>query len=373
MLTGRSSDVAEYSPVDNADPARRPCERDPVTVARRREPAELVLGPATRLLWRSPRAVHLELGSSGVVVDGLPIPLIQRIAAAIVPDAPAALVDDGVRHALTALTEAGYLWVRSTDDARRAPPAPRLAGELTALAARHGEHAAEMLNARRHASVEIHGRSRAAAQVAAVLAAAGIGRVRCTADGDAKLFQATPGGIRPHDEGTLFAAAAEDAIHRAAPEADTTPLPVDVCPDLTILAVDAPVPDERRHALHAADTAYLTVFLGVDHGVVGPLVLPGLTSCLHCADLHRRDRDPAWSALAVQLSVPGRHGPASDAAVTTVIAGVAALQALTFLDGGEPACLDGTLELRLPDWRLRRRSWPAHPDCDCTAGAVPPG
>jgi hypothetical protein len=371
-LTGRSSDVTEYSPVDNAGPAARPCERDPVTAVRRREPADLVLGPATRLLWRSPGAVHLELGSRGVVVAGLPIPLIQRIASPIVPDAPPVPVDDSVRHALTALTEAGYLWVRSTDDdARLAPPAPRLAGELTALAARHGERAAELLNARRHTSVVIHGRSRAAAPLAAVLAAAGIGRVRCTADGDAKLFQAIPGGIRPHDEGTLFAAAAEDAIHRAAPEADTTPLPVDVGPDLTILAVDAPVPDERRHALHAADAAHLTVSLGADHGVVGPLVLPGLTSCLHCADLHRRDRDPAWSALAVQLTVPGRHGPASDVAVATVIAGVAALQALTFLDGGEPACLDGTLELRLPDWRLRRRSWPAHPDCDCTAAAVP--
>ena len=65
--------------------------------------------------------------------------------------------------------------------------------------------------------------------------------------------------------------------------------------------------------------------------------------------------------------MPRRHGPASDVAVATVVAGVAALQALAFLDGGEPAVLDGTLELRLPDWRLRRRSWPVHPDCDCSA------
>ena len=56
--------------------------------------------------------------------------------------------------------------------------------------------------------------------------------------------------------------------------------------------------------------------------------------------------------------------------MATVVAGVAALQALAFLDGGDPAVLDGTLELRLPDWRLRRRSWPPHPDCDCIAGAM---
>jgi hypothetical protein len=53
--------------------------------------------------------------------------------------------------------------------------------------------------------------------------------------------------------------------------------------------------------------------------------------------------------------------------VATVIAGVAAQQALAFLDGGEPACIDATIELRLPDWRLRRRSWAPHPECGCQA------
>ena len=36
-------------------------------------------------------------------------------------------------------------------------------------------------------------------------------------------------------------------------------------------------------------------------GLVGPLVIPGVTSCLECADLHRRDRDAAWPAVAAQL------------------------------------------------------------------------
>jgi bacteriocin biosynthesis cyclodehydratase domain-containing protein len=161
--------------------------------------------------------------------------------------------------------------------------------------------------------------------------------------------------------------AAEAAVHRAAPEADTAPLPADERPDLTIIATEAPIPDERLDALHAEDAPYLAVLLGTDFGVVGPLVLPGLTSCLRCAELHRRDRDPAWSSLAVQLAIARRHGPAADVTVATTLAGVAAQQALTFLDGGDPATLDGTLELRLPDWRLRRRSWSTHPDCSCIA------
>ena len=341
------------------------CQRDAVTAAD--EGAELGLGPATRMLWRSPDAVHLELGSRAVVVEGLPTALIRRVASPIAPSAPPPVVDAAARLALATLTEGGFLWPRAAEaeDLRLAPPEPRLAGELAALSVQHGERAAEVLAARRHATVEVQGRSRVAAHLAAVLAAAGIGRVHVAGDGVAKLAQVTPGGVTLADEGDALSAAAERAVRRVAPHVDTTPLPIDERTELTVLAVDDPVPDERLSALHAADAPYLAVLLGIDHGVVGPLVLPGLTSCLRCADLHRRDRDPAWSALAVQLTVGRRHGPASAVSVATIVAGVAAQQALTFLDGGEPDCIDGTIELHLPDWRLRRRSWPPHAECGC--------
>lgn len=213
--------------------------------------------------------------------------------------------------------------------------------------------------------MRVLGPGRSGAHLAASLAAAGVGHVHCSTAGDAKLHHTVPGGVLPGDEGQMLSYAAERAVLQAAPDTDTAPTRSGDRPDLTILALDAPITDERRLSLHAIDAPYLAVTLGVDHGVIGPLVLPGLTSCLRCADLHRADRDPAWSALAVQLSVPRRYGPASDVAVATVIAGAAALQALMFLDGGEPAVIDATIELRLPDWRLRRRSWAPHPECDC--------
>ena len=342
--------------ISDADPASDP---------------ELTLGPATRMLWRAPDSVHFELGGCAVVVDGLPAPLIRRVASPVPTTEPEPGHDEASRRALAALAEAGYLWPRSRDpdDPRRAAPAPRLAGELAALAVHHGERAAAVLRGRRAATVEVRGRSRVAAHLAAVLAAAGIGRVHCAADGVARLVQAVPGGITVGDEGSVVAAAAEAAVHRAAPEADCTPLPMGKRADLTILATDGPVPDDRLGALHAADAPYLVVTLGIDSGVVGPLVLPGLTSCPRCADLHRGDRDPAWPALAVQLAIGSRYGPASAVTVATISAGVAAQQALSFLDGSEPDCIDATLELHLPDWRLRRRSWPPHPECGCTAAA----
>jgi hypothetical protein len=132
-----------------------------------------------------------------------------------------------------------------------------------------------------------------------------------------------------------------------------------------VLAADAPIDENRRAALHAARAPHLVVTAAPDPGVVGPLVVPGLTSCLRCADLYRRDRDPAWPALAAQLAVVPVRGVATDVALATVIVGTAALQALTFLDGGDPDCVDASLELQLPDWRLRRRSRPVHPECGC--------
>jgi hypothetical protein len=174
-----------------------------------------------------------------------------------------------------------------------------------------------------------------------------------------------PGGVEPADEGTDLALAAARAITRAAPDTNSLPLPPDERPDLTVLAGEAPIDEDRRAALHAAGAPHLLVASAVDHGGVGPLVVPGLTSCLRCADLHRRDRDPAWPALAAQLAVVPARGTATDVALSTVIVGTAALQALTFLDGGEPDCVEASLELHLPDWRLRRRGRPVHPDCDC--------
>lgn len=339
-------------------------------VTRSPSPRQLGLGPATRLLWRSPDSVHLELGDAAVVVDGLPTDLVRQIAAAAPSDAAHVPTGHDSAPALAELVEGGYLWPRpdGDDDRLRRPPEPRLFGELAALAARHGTGAAATLQARRCALVEVTGHSRVAIQLAAVLAASGVGRVHCAADGVAQLHQVAPAGVAMADEGELLSVSCERALRRVAPQVDTAPPQPGERPRLTVLAVDGPVPDERHTALHAGDAPYLTVSLGVDSGVVGPLVLPGLTSCLRCADLHRRDRDPAWPALAVQLAVPRRYGPASSAAVATIIAGVAAQQALAFLDGEEPACLEGTIELHLPDWRLRRRSWPPHPECGCLGG-----
>ncbi len=129
-----------------------------------------MLAPATRLLWRSPAAVHLELGSRAVVVEGLPGAVIAQLASRpTAPPPPRVVPDDDTRHALRTLAEAGYLWRRpakaTTDpgerpgrtrltvdgysDERLHIPSPALGPEFAALTARHGTGAAGVLAARR--------------------------------------------------------------------------------------------------------------------------------------------------------------------------------------------------------------------------------
>ena len=51
-------------------------------------------------------------------------------------------------------------------------------------------------------------------------------------------------------------------------------------------------------------------------------------------------------------------------------AALACAQALALIDraGAEPVTVNGTLEVVLPDWQWRRRTWPPHPACRLRRG-----
>ncbi len=71
--------------------------------------------------------------------------------------------------------------------------------------------------------------------------------------------------------------------------------------DLVVLSDNLVADPRMLRDLHAQRVAHLAVRVRDGTGLVGPLVIPGVTSCLGCADLHRRDRDAAWPAVAAQL------------------------------------------------------------------------
>ncbi len=142
--------------------------------------------------------------------------------------------------------------------------------------------------------------------------------------------------------------------------------------DLVILT-DFVVHDPRVvFALTRARIPHLLVRVRDGVGIVGPLVLPGLSSCLMCADRHRSDADPDWPALAVQLiRTSGQASPAVVAMTAAVAHSQIEQLAKAVRDRPhveprpDPQLLDRVLELRDDPTRLDIRQWSPHPACDC--------
>jgi hypothetical protein len=144
-------------------------------------------------------------------------------------------------------------------------------------------------------------------------------------------------------------------------------------PDLIVL-VGHPGPAEVAE-LQRQRLAHLAVCVREAIGVVGPLVRPGRTACLRCLDLARAERDLAWPLILAQLPADRMDATAGDAVLATAVAAQAAAQAVAFADRSElaAATADGTLELALPDWQWRRRTWRPHQACTCGSWASAAG
>jgi hypothetical protein len=274
-----------------------------------------------------------------------------------------------VAGVLDGLREAGVLVDLAAADLLTAPAGPaaeaRTAAEIPgALPAAGGSWAA-----RRGAVIVVEGATRVGTPLAAMLAASGIGQVSISDPGLTTAADAVVGGLTAADEGRPRSLAAADAVRRVSPLTDLRPLPAGARADLVVLARPWAGSDPLMAGVHRSGVPHLVATVRGRVGVVGPLVVPGITSCLRCADLHRRDADPRWPRLATQLTAS--EPPASGATVTCLLtAATAALQVLAFVDGtASPAALDATIELHPPDLVPRLRRWPAHPGCGCGAGS----
>jgi ThiF family len=311
------------------------------------------LGPAEAAVLRAMdgvrdmgalRAMAEQVGGSGFVADRL----VEILSAADV-------LVDGDR-------------VVQLSDPRDALAPDRASRSLLGMSAGAGETGttlegvANPLADRRQAHVGVRGAGRIGATIARLLSAAGVGHIGVEDFGRTTAHDVMPGGLSPDDAGVPRGLAASAAL----PDVPDRP---DESPDLVVLA---PVADMAR------DDAAALLRLGIPHliacviettGVVGPLVLPGRSSCLRCHDMHRTDRDPAWPRVLAQAGgrLPGVA--ACDLTLAALVAALAAQQVLAHLDGFVPATVDGTVETSLPFGMPRRRSWRPHPACGCTWAA----
>lgn len=140
--------------------------------------------------------------------------------------------------------------------------------------------------------------------------------------------------------------------------------------DLVVLS-DYLVADPRLvRDLHAAGVPHLPVRIRDGAGLVGPLVIPGVTSCLSCADLHRADRDAAWPAVAAQLRDVIGSADRPTVLATAALALGQLQRIITAVRGTEaagapPATLNTTLEVDVNSNSIMTRRWSRHPRCEC--------
>lgn len=330
---------------------------------------QIGIEPPRRILVRHPPPGTAEM--LGLVARGVPLPAaIRRVA-----DARRLVVTtwDGL---VADLLDGGFL-ARVPTDSRRSVRRPTVRVDPEPGAADLADTV-----------VVVRGSGRVASSLAALLAAAGVGHVHPDPDRALRPGDAAPAGASPADlaaaatvvpfpgrrdpaglpggtgrpAGTADRAALAAVVRRSRPDVSVHRPAGYVRPGLVILATDGLPDPETVRGLLADRQPHLAVRAGDLRGVVGPLVLPGRSSCLHCHDLHRRDSDAGWPQLQLALR---RTVTVPPVMLATAIATLAAEQATQFLTGRRPASVDGTIEIETGEWRVRRRSWRAHPGCFC--------
>ena len=176
---------------------------------------------------------------------------------------------------------------------------PQLAHERSGVAHRYGEAAANrIMQARDDAMVVVRGGSDLAGSIAAMLAAAGVGHLHLERAGSAHApaNRFAGNGARSGPVGPAELRASYPNLRVHPPAAHQRPTIVVLCGD--------PVPDLGLAATYTRNLIpHLPVTTGLARAVVGPLVLPGRSSCLSCADRHRT------AAIRVGRSWPGTWPP----------------------------------------------------------------
>lgn len=164
---------------------------------------------------------------------------------------------------------------------------------------------------------------------------------------------------------------------------------VDRSPDLAVLVGHFVLAPAMHSMWLRRDIPHIPVVASDTGVVIGPIIEPGDGPCLLCIELHRRDADAAWPAVATQLL--GRRSPVESALVSAEAAATLARLALArlgreglgggALGGGRAGESGSAVSVRIDAATGERttREWPAHPECGCggiahlvSAGAATP-
>lgn len=352
----------------------------------------LTLLPGLRRLWRDDTAVQLGADPARAIVIELPDPKAARLLdlldgsrteRTVLRDARALGVPPDVASAMLAALRSANLVVGT--DALMPPSMPeavrrRLVSEAAAIAmsarpkdipgmdrvtSTRRSLPAEAIRRRASASVQVTGASRLVVPIASTLARAGVGHVDPAVTGRVGVHDDAIGGLTPADTNRPRGTAASEAVLRAAPFTDTRAMRAGGAS--FVVQIGQGVPAElAAYAYARKSLAHLLIEERDDTVLIGPLVPPAGSPCLRCLDLHRRDRDPAWPTLVAQLATSVDAASSVSTATSVIAIGVAVAQVLAYLDGEDVPTIGASIEVGTPS-TLRRRSWVAHPRCDCAS------
>ncbi|MGW7350636.1 ThiF family adenylyltransferase [Streptomyces sp. NPDC054784] len=352
-----------------------------------------MIKPALRRGWRDRQTVQYGVAAAHAVLLGpvddttavlldlldgtrsLPRLRSEATALGLPPDAADRLVER--------LTRAGLIDDATADRQAAAGVGERLRADLASLSVVHPEPGGgpRRLAARRAGRVQVRGAGRVGATVAAALSAAGVGRVEVVDGGQVEPWDTTPGGIPGTGVGERRDAAARKAVNGAAPW-PTRGSPADEgARDGLSLVVIAPRDGLDAYAPDPA-TAERFVRAGIPHlyggviegtGVVGPLVLPGVTPCASCLMRTRSEREPSWPLVVGQWRTAARRRAgvaACDTALALMVAGAVGSYALSYLDGDGGCAAGYRMRLVLPHLVPDTELFTAHRECPCGADSA---
>lgn len=135
-------------------------------------------------------------------------------------------------------------------------------------------------------------------------------------------------------------------------------------PALVIVLAHHTVAPRTSAALLADEVAQLPVVVTANGVRIGPVIVPGQTACLHCAELHRIDHDPGWPTVATQLLELVAPVPSPLVALEAAVITARFVKAAVF--GTDAAQLAGaSVSLRAADARREWARHRPHPSCGC--------
>lgn len=313
--------------------------------------------------WRDDRTLQVGDGARRVVIDGAPRALVTWLLTLQGDRTLAHALDDAERSGLRRQSAVSLLRrvlpTGMVDDSDEVPEGlrsahpdlrQRLSGDIAAARLAHGlpADARRAIDRRLLATVAIHGDNPLADSVAASLTAAGVL--------------------------TVVRESRPRSSSRRSRRLSTTRACHVMC--------DITHPDAATNAeAMALDVPHLPVVAFGSRAVIGPFVLPGLTGCLRCLDLHRTDVDPAWPRIAVQLQHQRITHPPLDSALVMAAAGWATLQVLAWLEADDagadtlrwpptwpaaaPPAIGARLTICAPGGSMTREECLPHPLCGC--------